>query len=170
MQTIIKSEKFILRPFRKGDEKSLRMNINDYDIYKFTERIPYPYTLKDANWWIKYCKSEKAKKKLIFAIEIEKEVVGCVALESIEWHRAEIGYWLSKKYWNNGIISDAIKIITNIGFKNLKLKRIYADVVANNKASIKVLEKNGYKYEGRLRKNLLKDGKLIDCLLYARVK
>lgn len=45
---IIKSKKFILRPYKKWDEKSLQKNINDKDIYRYTLRIPYPYTMKDA--------------------------------------------------------------------------------------------------------------------------
>jgi len=45
---IIKSKRFILRDYRKGDEKSLQKNINDLDIYRYTSRIPYPYKIKDG--------------------------------------------------------------------------------------------------------------------------
>src|SRR3989338_11447733 len=98
---IIKTKKFTLRPYRKGDEKSLQNNINDKNIYKFTIRIPHPYKIKDARDFINSClKSQrnKDKSKIMLAIDIDGSVIGAVALENIKKHKAEIGYWLSKKY------------------------------------------------------------------------
>lgn len=64
----------------------------------------------------------------------------------------------------------AVKTLTEYVFKTLPLRRIYADVFLFNKASAKVLQKAGYRYEGRLRKHVLKNGKFIDALLFARVR
>ena len=63
-----------------------------------------------------------------------------------------------------------MKIVTNFGFNKLKLRRVYAYVFTKNKTSARVLEKNGYKFEGLLRKHANKDGRLIDSLLYAKVR
>jgi len=49
---IIQTKRFILRPYRKGDEKSLVENINDKNVSKFMLNIPYPYKPKDAKKWI----------------------------------------------------------------------------------------------------------------------
>jgi len=169
----IKSKRFILRPYRKSDEKSLQKNINDKDVYKYTDRIPYPYRLVDAKNWIRKCINSSRKKKRTefnFAIDINGQVVGGIGFDSIKGHKAEIGYWLGKKYWNQGIMREAIKLVTNFGFRKLKLKRITAHVFQKNKVSAHILEKNNYKLEGILRKNHLKDGKLYDELLYAKVK
>ena len=164
---------FILRPYKKGDEKSLIENINDKDIYKFTARIPYPYTLKDAKQWINNCiKSAKKKDKISinFAIDINGEVVGGIGFDPIESHKAEIGYWLGKKHWNKGVVTEAVKLVTKFGFDIIKLKRITAHVFSKNKASACVLEKNGYNLEGVLRNHHFKDGKYLDALLYAKIK
>lgn len=169
----INTKRFVLRSFRKGDEKSLTENINDKDIYKFTLRIPHPYTLKDGKRWIKdsiKLQKNKKKDKVNFAIDINGGVVGGIGIQNIENYKAEIGYWLGKKYWKKGIMTEALKIVTNYGFYKLKLKRIYAYVFPKNKASIYVLENNGYKCEGLLKKHALKDGKFMNGLVYAKVR
>ena len=171
---VIKSQNFILRPFRKGDEWSLQKNINNRKIYRTTSGIPYPYTLKDAKKWIaKNLKEEKKKnpQMINFAIEINGEAAGSVGLGSIkDGHKAEISYWLGEKYWNRGIMTEAVRLVTKFGFEKLKLVRIYGRVYIFNPASKKVLEKNGYQSEGILRKDAKKDDKFIDCYLLANVR
>lgn len=171
---IIKSKDFILRPFKKGDEKSLRENINNKKIYRNTLRIPYPYTSKNAQEWVvRNLKNQKKKnpEEINFVIDIDNEVAGAVSFDKIvKGHEAEIGYWLGEKYWGKGIMSKAVKLVTKFGFKKLKLKRIYADVYPWNKASMIVLEKTGYKCEGILKKNVKKDNKIFDSYLFAKIK
>ena len=170
---IIKSKHFILRPFRKGDEKSLIEGINNKKIFRNTLGIPYPYTLKDAKKWIRKNLKEHKKEKpteMHFVIDINGDVIGGIGFSEIESHQAEIGYWLAQKYWGKGIMTLAIKKVTNFGFEKLKLKRIYACVFPFNKASMRVLEKNGYKLEGILRKEIKKGKKLLDDYLFAKVK
>ena len=171
--TIIKSKKFILRPFKRGDENSLRENINNKKIYRNTLDIPYPYTLKDAKDWISRNLREMRRKKptmINLVIDINGEVAGGIGLNKIEGHKAEIGYWLAEKYWGQGIMTQAVKLMTKFGFEKLKLKRIYAYVFSFNKASKRVLEKAGYKFEGILRKNTKKDNRFIDDYLFAKAK
>ena len=98
---VIRTKKFILRPFKRGDEISLVKNINSKKIAKYTLRIPYPYTLKDASSWVLQNSKlwrKKVKSSLNFAIDIGGEVVGGIGLNKIEGHEAELGYWLGEKY------------------------------------------------------------------------
>jgi len=169
---IIHSKRFILRPYKRGDEASLRKNINNKKIYRNTLVIPYPYTPRHAGEWIRKNLKEAKKKKLTmvnFVIDIDGEVAGAVGFHRIEGHKAEIGYWLAERYWNKGIMTAAVKLATEIGFKKLKLKRIYATVFPFNKASMQVLKNNNYKFEGVLRKYHKKDNKFLDAHLYAKV-
>lgn len=168
---IIKAKNFILRPYRKGDEPSLIKNISDRHIYRNTCSIPYPYTRKNAMEFIKSNKFPDAGKKMInFAIDMGGNVIGGICFREMKLHRAEIGYWLGKKYWNRGIMGEALKLATDFGFKKLRLRRIYAIVFCRNKASARILKKNRYKMEGVMRKYTLKDGKLIDAMIFAKVK
>lgn len=169
----LKSNKFALRPFRKGDEDSLRKNVNNRMIYRYTLQIPYPYTAKDAKDWVRKKISERRRRKvgeLNFAIDINGEVVGGIGLMHLEKHKAEIGYWLGERYWGRGIMAAAVKLVCQYAFGKLKLRRVYASVFKPNKASARVLEKAGFMFEGVNRRNYLKDGRLLDGLLYARTR
>jgi RimJ/RimL family protein N-acetyltransferase len=170
---ILKSKDFCLRPFKKEDAASLQRNINDEYVHTFTLRIPNPYKKLHAKEWIaSYLKLARRKKKsrLIFAIDIDGEAVGSIGLENIEKYKAEIGYWLAKKYRNKGIMTKAIKIIVKIGFDKIKLKRIYAFVFSKNKISAHLLEKAGFKKDELLKNYLIKSSRLIDCISYSKVK
>ncbi|MEM4703275.1 MAG: GNAT family N-acetyltransferase [Candidatus Pacearchaeota archaeon] len=166
--------KFKLRRFKRRDQESLRRNINDKKIARNTLTIPHPYKKKDARYWINHnlrLYKFKKPKEINWVIDINGEVAGSVGLAKIDRinKNAEIGFWLAKKYWNQGIMTRAVRQIIKFGFKKLKLKRIYAYVFVFNKASQKVLEKTGFKLEGKLQKHVLKNGRYYDDLVYSKI-
>lgn len=171
---VIKTKNFTLRFFKKGDEISLAKNLNNKDVSKTLSAVPYPYNLIHAKHFIKKniaAYKKRNPKSIIFAIDINKEAAGGIGILSIKYgHKAKLGYWLSRKYWGKGIMTEAVKIASNFAFKELKLKRLYAQVFSFNPASEKVLEKNGFLLEGFLKKNIKKGKKFIDCYLLAKVK
>jgi ribosomal-protein-alanine N-acetyltransferase len=67
-------------------------------------------------------------------------------------------------------MTEALTTVTDFCFDNFPLRRISAEVFANNPASARVLEKAGFSFEGRLKNNVVKDGQVLDSLLYARIK
>ena len=67
-------------------------------------------------------------------------------------------------------MTEAVTAIADFCFKNFPLRRISAEVFSSYPASARVLEKAGFTFEGRLKYHVLKDGKLLDSLLYARIK
>jgi len=166
---------FKIRKFKPGDEKSLYKHINDKEVAKNMAGIFYPYTEKDALLYLKkVLKLNKQKKKSAFkfALVIDGGVVGCISLENVnlKHKNAEIAFWLGRKYWGRGIMTRAIKQMVRYGFSNLKLKRIQARTFIANKASARVLEKAGFKWEGELKKVIRKKGRYYDCYLYAKVR
>ncbi len=174
MKPIIKGKNFILRPLKRSDAKSLSINAHSKKVYKNTLRIPYPYTLEEAKKWIeKNIREEKKKEKKMvnFVIDIDGEAAGMVGFSGIEKkHKAESGYWLGEKHQGKGVMSEAIKLADEFAFKKLGLEKITAHVFNFNKASCRVLEKNNYKLEGKLEKEIKKDGKLIDVLLFGKTR
>ena len=161
----LKGKGFILRPFKISDALSLQENINDSSVYRYTLRIPYPYSIDDAKKFI----SSKNKNELSFAIVSENKIIGGIGFDSMEKHKANIGYWLAKKYRNYGIMTLAIKLLSNYGLKELNLKRIQAIVFVKNKASERVLQKCGFKKEGLVRNWALKNGKLKNAHMYSLI-
>ena len=67
-------------------------------------------------------------------------------------------------------MTEAVAEFTDFCFENFPLRRIYAEVFANNPASARVLDKTGFALEGRLKNNVVKDGDLLDSLLYAKTR
>jgi RimJ/RimL family protein N-acetyltransferase len=83
---------------------------------------------------------------------------------------AHIGYWLGEPYWGRGIMTDAVRRVTDHALGALGFVRLEAPVYEWNPASMRVLEKCGYVREAVLRKSVFKEGKLIDSMLYVKVK
>ena len=107
------------------------------------------------------------------AIASREEAIGCIGMlpqEDVARISAEVGYWLGEPFWNRGIATGALRMLTEYAFGELELVRLYATVMEWNPASARVLEKAGYQYEGRLRRSVAKDGQIIDQWLYAMVR
>jgi [ribosomal protein S5]-alanine N-acetyltransferase len=158
-----------LRLWRLGDEASLVRHANDREVWlNLRDQFPHPYTAADADGWIHFAGNQARPTSL--AIEVESQAVGGVSLrlhDDVERVSAEIGYWLGKAYWNRGIMTAAVRAMTSYGFEQFSLTRIYAVPFALNAASHRVLEKAGYKREGVLRCSAIKDGVVIDQVLFA---
>ena len=158
-----------LRPWRGGDESSLVLHANNREIWlNLRDRFPHPYTRADAGAWVQIATSRMPLTDL--AIDVAGEAVGGVSLmlhDDVERVSAEIGYWLGEQFWGRGIMSAAVRCATEYAFEAFELTRIYALPYARNDASVRVLEKAGYRREGRLRRSAIKDGVVLDQVLYA---
>ena len=85
-------------------------------------------------------------------------------------HRAEVGYWLAKPLWGQGITTAIVQRVCQNAFEEFDLVKIIDHVVTHNPASARVLEKCGFVQEGLLRKHFLKDGQFIDVKLFALLR
>lgn len=160
-----------IRSWHRGDEDNLPSHANNREIWiNLRDQFPYPYTRADAKRWLKHITAVTPETS--FAIDVNGEAVGGIALvlhDDVERCSAEVGYWLSEQYWGRGIATAALKAITEYAFTHLKLTRVFAVPFARNDASIRVLEKAGYTCEGRLRRSAIKDGVVLDQLMYAKI-
>ena len=161
-----------LRPWRSGDEVALVKYANNRNIWiNLRDLFPYPYTINDATEWVRLCKDQNPV--LDFAIVDGNEAIGAIGLtpgENEYRKSAEIGYWLGEPFWGNGIATEAVRRLVKYAFTNLDFVRLHAVVKEWNPASVRVLEKCGFQFEGRLRKSIVKDEQTIDQLLYALLK
>lgn len=168
----IKCDRCVLRRWNPSDLESLVENANNYYIaINMRDLFPYPYTLEDGKNWLEVTANEE--KNCFLAIIVNNKAVGGIGLTlgvDIERISAELGYWLGEKYWGEGITSSAIKGIINYGFNELGLERIFAKPLEHNTASRRVLEKNGFKLEGIMKKSVIKCGNIHNQALYARIK
>jgi len=168
---------FYLSPVRLADKPALLEHFRTRDIYNTTLNIPYPYLPEHADWWLQKRTEQTARvgKEVCFAIRTaaDGKLIGCISADTLEpqtTHKAEIGYWLAKPFWGRGIMTDVVRSYIDYAFRELNVVRLTARTFEFNLASARVLEKNGFKLEGRLPKHLSKDGKLIDARSYGLLK
>jgi len=108
-----------------------------------------------------------------FAVTADSKVVGSIGVfrqENIHRQTGELGYYIAEEYWGKGIMTEAVKQICAYVFDKSDMIRIYAEPFAYNAASCRVLEKAGFQYEGTLRNNAVKNGKVIDMRMYSLLK
>jgi len=163
-----------LSAFRRSDKAALLEHLNEKEIYDCTLRIPYPYTEVHAEEWLARAEilDRREGPKTGWAIRNEAGLlIGGIRFEDVEigkTHRAEIGYWLAKPYWGQGIMTAVVKKACEFAFSELGLAKITAQVFAFNTASAR--EKCGFGMEGYLKKHCWKDERPIDIRAYALLR
>lgn len=161
-----------IRSWRAGDAPALARHADNRKIWlNVRDRFPHPYTLADAEAWV--ARADAADPETQFAIEVDGEAGGGIGLfpqEDVSRFTAEIGYWVGETYWGRGLATAVVRRFTEYAFETFDLNRIYGKVFDWNPASTRVLEKAGYAFEGRHRRAAVKDGRVVDNLLYAVVR
>ena len=162
----IKLEKLGLK-FSKDIETAL----NNIKITDNLRDLPNPYTVENAMEFIKSVQG--SAENYFFAITVDGRFVGCISatrMNNIHYRIAEVGYYVIPEYWNKGIASYALKYLTEYIFSNSDIIRLFAEPFARNIASCRVLEKAGFSYEGTLKSNAVKNGRVEDMKVYALIK
>lgn len=153
-----------LRPLSENDKSVLAKLANNKKIWdNLRDYMPYPYTEKNAEFFIQL--TAKEEPRMTFGIEFKNElcgVIGLIPLKDVYCKTAEIGYWLGEDYWSKGIATVALKLLTNYGLNTLGLVRLHTGVYEHNIASMKVLEKCGYTKDGVFKKAVIKNGVILD--------
>jgi len=165
----LQSGNIVLRSFWESDAPRLAELANNTKIGRnLRDGFPYPYTLENAKDFIGRFKDHIS----FFAIEYNGEYAGNISLvpcDNVHRKTAEIGYFLGEPYWNKGIMTAAVNLITEYGFGELGFARIHTGVYEFNPASQRVLEKCGYTKEGIFRKNVFRENRLWDEVRYAKI-
>ena len=162
----------VIRSWRAEDAAGLAEGANNRNVWLcVSDRMPWPYTLADAEAYLQKtftCPDEQS-----FCIEVNGAVGGGIGIRpgsDVYRVSAELGYWLAEPFWRRGIMTEAVRAFVADRFAALPLERIFAQVYARNLASARVLEKAGFQFEGTLRRNVIKDGQVLDSMLYARLR
>jgi len=160
---------FKLRPWALEDLGNLVRHANNWNVAKnMTDMFPFPYSESNGRSFIAF--ATQGSPIHIFAIEVEGQAVGGIGIhpqDDIHRRNAELGYWLAEPFWGQGIISAAIRQAVDFAFQTYDIDRVFARPFSTNGGSRRVLEKNGFVLEGRFEKALVKDGELLDELIYA---
>lgn len=164
--------KVSVRPWINGDEIDLVTQANNVKIFNnVRDLFPHPYTINDGIKWIKSNLDIIPAKNM--AILVDDKIAGSIGLklqEDVYRKNAEVGYFLGEAYWGKGITTIALKQFIEYTFSTFPVTRLFAPVFEYNIASIKVLEKNGFKREGYFKKSIYKNGEYFNEVILAQLK
>ena len=163
-----------IRKWKLEDAKDLAAALSKTKILDNSrDGLPYHYTEQDGIEYISEMLFADKNESFAFAITVDKKVIGSIGAfrqKNIHRQTAELGYYIAEDYWGKGIMTEAVKQICRFVFDHSDIIRIYAEPFAYNVASCRVLEKAGFQYEGTLRNNAVKNGKIVDMKMFALLK
>ena len=166
----ITTDRLILRPFLISDAENVANLCNNYNLYKNTLHLPYPYTINSALSWIETHEKNFNEDKLYeFAITCKEsgKLFGAISLSNNKnYNNGEIGYWLGEEFWGKGYATEAAKGILEFAFNIKNYHKVYGRFFSRNPASGKVMTKIGMTYEGTLKDQVKKEKAYLDIVCY----
>ena len=165
------TQRLLIREFAPGDEADVHEYASDPEVVRF---MPWgPNTMAQTREF--HAKKllphpdPRVEYELAIVLKSQRKLIGGVGMriKNPAQREADIGYVLGRRYWNQGIITEAARAILEFGFSELGVHRIYATCDAQNLASARVMRKLGMQYEGRMRQNAFEKGRWRDTLLHA---
>ena len=165
-----RTPRLLLRPGFPEDAPALATAIADEAIVRNLATVPWPYRVRDAEAFLASPRDPVLPSLLIFERTASApQLVGACALGRRPSGAVEMGYWIARAHWGNGFATEACTALVEIA-RTLGLCSLEGSHFIDNPASARVLEKAGYVLEGRLRRSAIKDGVVLDQLLYALVR
>lgn len=162
-----------IRKWQVSDAKDLANALSNQNVLKFLRDLPFPYTESDALDYINAMLAADENDTFAYAICIDGKAVGSVGAfrqGNIHFRTAELGYYLAEELWGKGIMTDAVTQLCEKIFSETDIIRIFAEPFSNNIGSRRVLEKSGFTFEGTLKNNVFKNGKVYDMSMYSLTK
>ena len=160
-----------LRKWKLADAEDLAKALSNKKVQdRLRDGLPYPYTEQDGREYISAMLAADANDTFTFAVTVDEKVIGSIGAfrqANIHNRTAELGYYIAEEYWGKGITTEAVKQLCDYVFTNTDIIRIFAEPFVDNIGSCRVLEKVGFKYEGTLRSNALKNGAVLDMKMYS---
>ena len=158
-----------LHNWTSTDKRALMALCNAVDRTFLSDRLPYPSTEADADWWLGMVAENEGKKGVWRSIWTDGQLVGSISVERKEDGGeaiGEIGYMILTSFWYQGIGTEAVRQICEIAFQELALEQIIGRVFPESVASARVLEKNGFRLEETMTGSVVKGGKAMDVRVY----
>jgi RimJ/RimL family protein N-acetyltransferase len=171
---ILETKRLIIRPIKLEDKNEVFEYRSDREINKYQGWIPT--TLIDVEMFIgKISKQINEPKTWFQFIIIEKEtqkIIGDLGIHFFdnENKQVEIGCTLNKNFQNKGYATESLKRVIDYLFKELSKHRIIASIDPENKNSIQLVERIGFRKEAHFVESLFINEKWVDDLIFAMIE
>jgi len=168
------SNRLSFRQINNDDIAEIFFLRSDERAMEFLDSAPAK-DFKDALGYIKRANASVEKNEGItwgITLKGEDKIIGYIGFWNLQaaHFRIEIGYILHPNYWRQGLMSEALQTIIDYAFCKTDLHSIEANVSVDNKASMALLEKNGFIKEAHFKENYFYNGEFLDSIIYSLVK
>jgi len=168
---VLETERLILRPLTLGDVEDVYAYASDPEVARYTTWEAHR-SVDDSRAFVEaQVKAYEEDQIAPWAMVLREtgRVIGTTGF--VAWApqhaRAELGYAMGRSYWGRGLMTEAVRAVVACGFTQMELNRIEARCIPENRASARVMEKVGMRYEGLLREVMYSKGRFVDLCLYA---
>ena len=160
--------RLVLRPAWPEEAEALRAAIAHEAVAMKLARLPWPYTLADARWWLDQPRGEAQPSFQIFDRTDGFRLVGGIGVDLASPHGGpELGYWLTPGAWGRGLCTEAGRAVIATVRETLRLERLVSGHWVDNPASGRVLTKLGFVPTGQVEKRHCQaQGREVDCATY----
>lgn len=165
---VLETNRLVLRKIVLEDAENLFVLRTDEEVMKYIGR-PRPKSIIEVEELIDKMNDITMRIQWGITLKDDNRIIGTIGYHQIEkeHYRAELGYMLHPKQWNNGIMTEAIQSIIKFGFNKMKLHSIQAIINPENDASRKILKKFNFLKEGYFKENFYFEGKFYDSEVYS---
>jgi RimJ/RimL family protein N-acetyltransferase len=147
----LSTARLTLRPPTSDDAPRIAALANDFDVVKTTGGMPFPYRLADAEAYLARCQAADPARETVFGVDREGDgLVGVLGFQPTGELAPEVGYWLGKPYWGQGIASEALAAAMTWARDAWQQRCVLACHHDDNPASGRVLSRAGFLYTGRV--------------------
>jgi RimJ/RimL family protein N-acetyltransferase len=163
-----RTPRLLLRPGWIEDAPALAQAIAHEDVAFKLARLPWPYRVADAQWFLGLERGEADVNFLIFLrSDAEPQLIGGIGIHDDETGEPEIGYWIAPGHWGKGYATEAGRAVMDIARNGLRLPKLVSGHFVDNPASGTVLRKLGFAPTGQVvpRYNLARQQD-VPCVLY----
>lgn len=167
----LSTERLVLRRMERKDVDAVYEYASDPEVSRYL--LWYPHRdIFDSREYLKIVDRKYKRGEFydwgITLVGYDK-VLGTCGFTSfnIDENSAEIGYVLNRRFWGNGIASEAARAVITFGFEVLGLDLIYAKFIPENKGSRRVLEKCHMHYDTRQHSSVECKGRMVDVDVYS---
>lgn len=154
-----KTERLEIKKPSDDDKQELIDELNCWEVCKFLTNVPYPYSIRDAEYWLKVTRESKFQSN----IYLKKNLIGGIGFKQVKVNKYELGYWIAYKKWRNGYATEAVFGALSFLEKNNDCD-IFANYLVGNAASANVLLKTGFRVFGKSDLFSISLNKKISCM------
>ncbi|RUT30004.1 N-acetyltransferase [Arsenicitalea aurantiaca] len=143
LPTTIGCTRLVLRPPVRGDIADLVAHADNPRLAAVLARLPSPYTRADAIGFVEIVARDPREQVYALARRLDDRLIGVASLSFSAEGPPELGYWLGETFWRQGYMSEALRAVLGAA-ESVSIARIAARVLAENEASLRLLEGLGF--------------------------